>query len=100
MQGIARPRATVVDLLDRILDRGLILDADILISLAGVPLIGVKLRVALAGMETMVHYGLMQDWDQSVRQAARANHEAAAAISASASPPRREGLAAAPMTDG
>ena len=93
MQSVARPRATVVDLLDRILDRGLILDADILISLAGVPLIGIKLRVALAGMETMVRYGLMQDWDESVRQAARANHEAAAAISAS--PSRREDLTAA-----
>ena len=95
MQSVARPRATVVDLLDRILDRGLILDADILISLAGVPLIGVKLRVALAGMETMVQYGLMQDWDQGVRQAARANHEAAAAAEAAVPPPRREDLAAA-----
>lgn len=64
---IPRPQATLVDLLDRVLDRGLILDADIIISLAGVPLIGVKLRAAVAGMETMVKYGVMQEWDQRIR---------------------------------
>ena len=62
-----RPQATLVDLLDRVLDRGLVINADIIISLAGVPLIGVNLRAALAGMETMVSYGLMKDWDQAVR---------------------------------
>ena len=35
-----RPQASLVDLLDRVLDRGLIVNADIIISLAGVPLIG------------------------------------------------------------
>jgi hypothetical protein len=56
-----------VDLLDRVLDRGLVINADIIISLAGVPLIGINLRAALAGMETMVKYGLMREWDKSIR---------------------------------
>ncbi|MDP2935066.1 MAG: gas vesicle protein [Dehalococcoidia bacterium] len=64
---VIAPKATLVDLLDRVLDRGLIIDADIIISLAGVPLIGIKLRAALAGMETMVQYGLMREWDNSIR---------------------------------
>jgi len=42
--------ATLVDLLDRILDKGLVINADIIISVAGIPLIGVNLRAALAGM--------------------------------------------------
>ena len=67
MQSVARPQATLVDLLDRVLDRGLVINADIIISLAGVPLIGINLRAALAGMETMVKYGVMSDWDQRVR---------------------------------
>ncbi|NQT80403.1 MAG: gas vesicle protein [Candidatus Aminicenantes bacterium] len=58
-----RGRATLVDLLDRIFDKGVILYADIIISVAGIPLIGINLRAALAGMETMVEYGLMQDMD-------------------------------------
>jgi len=59
--------ATLVDLLDRILDKGLILNADLIISVAGVPLLGVNLRAALAGMETMLKFGVMQDWDQKTR---------------------------------
>jgi hypothetical protein len=59
--------ATLVDLLDRILDKGLVINADIIISVAGVPLIGVNLRAALAGMETMLKYGVMQAWDEKSR---------------------------------
>ncbi|MFQ5883082.1 MAG: gas vesicle protein [Candidatus Methylomirabilales bacterium] len=63
-----RPKgATLVDLLDRILDKGIILNADIIISLAGIPLIGVSLRAALAGMETMLQYGVMEAWDEKTR---------------------------------
>lgn len=62
-----RPQATLVDLLDRVLDRGLIINADIVISLSGVPLIGINLRAAIAGMETMARYGVLTDWDQSIR---------------------------------
>ncbi|MBU4405955.1 MAG: gas vesicle protein, partial [Candidatus Altiarchaeota archaeon] len=60
-------RATLVDLLDRVLDKGLIIHADVIISLSGVPLIGVNLRAAIAGMETMLEYGIMRDWDAAVR---------------------------------
>ena len=51
--------ATLVDLLDRVLDRGVVLQADVVISLAGVPLIGLNLRTVLAGIETMLEYGLL-----------------------------------------
>ena len=64
---IARPQAGLVDLLDRVLDRGLVINADIVICLAGVPLIGINLRAALAGMETMLRYGMMKEWDQGIR---------------------------------
>ena len=60
--------ATLVDLLDRILDKGLIIHADIIITLAGVPLLGVNLRAALAGMETMNKWGMMQEWDEEIRE--------------------------------
>ncbi len=63
MEAAPSTRATLVDLLDRVLDRGLVINADIIISMAGVPLIGVNLRATLAGMETMLAYGLMQEWD-------------------------------------
>lgn len=91
---VIRPQAGLVDLLDRVLERGLVIDADIIISLAGVPLIGIKLRAALAGMETMVQYGLMREWDKSIREAARSKHKVPATAtrvpSASVMPPRPE----------
>lgn len=59
--------ATIVDLLDRVLDKGLVIHADIIVSVAGIPLIGVNLRAALAGMETMLKYGIMQSWDEHTR---------------------------------
>ena len=59
--------ATLVDLLDRVLDKGLVIHADLIVSVAGIPLIGVNLRAALAGMETMVKYGMMKEWDARIR---------------------------------
>jgi hypothetical protein len=59
--------ATLVDLLDRVLDKGLVIYADLIISVSGVPLIGVSLRATLAGMETMLEYGMMKEWDEHTR---------------------------------
>jgi len=50
--------ATLVDLIDRILDKGLVINADITISVAGVELLGIKIRAALASFETAAKYGL------------------------------------------
>ena len=60
-------RATLVDLLDRVLDRGLFMRADLVVSLAGIPLIGAQLSLAVAGTETMLKYGDLADWDESIR---------------------------------
>ncbi len=67
MEPTRNSHATLVDLLDRVLDKGLVINADLIISLAGVPLIGVNLRAALAGMETMLKYGVMEEWDERTR---------------------------------
>lgn len=49
---------TLADAVDRILDKGLVINADILVSVAGVELLGIKLRAALASFETAAKYGL------------------------------------------
>ncbi len=64
-----------MDLLDRVLDKGLVIHADLIVSVAGIPLIGVTLRAALAGMETMLEYGLMQAWDEKSRMWERENRK-------------------------
>lgn len=67
MEPVRDTQSALVDLLDRILDKGLVIYADVIVSVAGVPLIGVNLRAALAGMETMLKYGVMVDWDEKCR---------------------------------
>lgn len=58
----------VVDLIDKICNKGAIILADIVIHVAGVPLIGINLRAAIAGIETMLKYGMMEAWDESIRK--------------------------------
>jgi ssDNA-binding Zn-finger/Zn-ribbon topoisomerase 1 len=48
----------LADVIDRILDKGLVINADICVSIAGVELLGVKIRAALASFETAAKYGL------------------------------------------
>ncbi|RZV10303.1 gas vesicle protein GvpA/GvpJ/GvpM family [Natrinema hispanicum] len=68
-----RPRKddeAFVDVLDVLLRDGAILRADVIVSVAEVPLVGIKLTAAIAGMETMTDYGLFEEWDASRRNAA------------------------------
>ena len=58
----------LVELVDRLLNKGLIINADVIISVAGVPLIGVNLKAALASIETMLDYGMMEAWDRDTRE--------------------------------
>ena len=60
-------KTTLNDLLDRIFDKGLVINADVLIMFAGVPLIALNLRAMLASIETMLDYGIMRDWDEATR---------------------------------
>lgn len=50
--------STLVELVDRILDKGLIINADIKIDLAGTEILGIKIRAALASFETAAKFGL------------------------------------------
>jgi hypothetical protein len=48
----------LADVVDRILDKGLVINADIMVSVSGVELLGVRIRAALASFETAARYGL------------------------------------------
>ena len=64
----SRSECDINDVLDKLLNKGLVLNADLIISVAGIPLLGVNLRAAIAGMETMLEYGMMEAWDKSTRE--------------------------------
>ncbi|MBI2851920.1 MAG: gas vesicle protein [Chloroflexi bacterium] len=50
--------STLADVIDRVLDKGLVINADICVSLAGVELLGIKIRAAVASFETAARYGM------------------------------------------
>jgi hypothetical protein len=60
-------QATLGDLLERVLDKGIVLKLDLIIGVAGIPLIGISLQGAIAAIETMLEYGMMEDWDADSR---------------------------------
>ncbi|QLG60704.1 gas vesicle protein [Halorarum salinum] len=66
-----RPRkdeGALTDLVDVLLDEGVVLQADVVVSVAEVPLVGVNLRAAVAGMSTMTEYGFFEEWDRRHRE--------------------------------
>ena len=65
----------LVDLLDVVLRDGAVLRADVIVSVADVPLVGIKLTAAIAGMETMTEYGLFEEWDARRRKRAVARRQ-------------------------
>jgi len=48
--------ATLVDVLDRILDKGVVVDAWVRVSLVGIDLVTVEARVIVASIETYLNY--------------------------------------------
>lgn len=48
--------ATLIDVLDRILDKGIVIDAWIRVSLVGVDILTVEARVVIASLETYLDY--------------------------------------------
>jgi len=67
----------LADVIDAVLDKGLVINADIMISLAGVELLGIKVRAALASFETAARYGL--EFPSGTNLQTPAWHEAALA---------------------
>ena len=58
VRGERDPAGTLADVIDRILDKGLVINADIKVAVVGVELLDIRIRAALASFETAAMYGL------------------------------------------
>ena len=58
LQATKNEASGLADVIDRVLDKGLVINADITVSVADVELLGIKIRAALASFETAAKYGL------------------------------------------
>src|SRR5215831_12739856 len=52
----APSNVSVIDLLDRVLDKGIVIDASVRVSVAGIDLVGVDVRVVVASIATHLTY--------------------------------------------
>ena len=52
----ARPMFNIFDLLDRVLDKGIVIDANISISLVGIEIVVIRARIVAAGIDTFLRY--------------------------------------------
>lgn len=59
---------TLLDVVDRILDKGIVINADISITLVGVELLGIKIRATVASFETAAKYGLQFPFDLEMNE--------------------------------
>lgn len=48
--------SSLVEVIDRILDKGIVVDAWVRVSLVGIELLAVEARVVVAGVETFLKY--------------------------------------------
>lgn len=49
--------SSLVDVLDRVLDKGIVIDAWVRVSVVGIDLIAIEARVIIASIETYFRYG-------------------------------------------
>ncbi len=57
---------TIVDLVDRILDKGIVITGDITVSIVGVDLLSLKINLVIASLETAKRYGIKLPWEKWV----------------------------------
>jgi hypothetical protein len=55
---------TIVDLIDRILDKGVVWTGDITVSIVGVDLLSLKINLVIASLETAKRYGVKLPWEK------------------------------------
>jgi len=58
------------DLLDRILDKGVVINGDITVAFAGVDLLSLKVNLVIASLETAKRYGIELPWEKWSREKA------------------------------
>ncbi|WP_440009970.1 gas vesicle protein GvpJ [Halomicrococcus sp. SG-WS-1] len=56
--GPTRSQADLAEMLETLLDKGVVINADIAVTVGETELLGVKLRAAIASFETAAEYGL------------------------------------------
>ena len=58
-----RQNLSLIDLLDRILDKGVVINGDITVTIGRVELLSLKINLVIASLETAKRYGIKLPWE-------------------------------------
>jgi len=64
LKQVSPGQLTIVDLIDRILDKGVVINGDITLSIVGVDLLSLKINLVIASLETAKRYGIKLPWEK------------------------------------
>ena len=53
-QQMYRPMLNIYDLVDRVLDKGLVIDANLSVSLVGIEILVIRARIVVSGIDTFL----------------------------------------------
>ena len=67
LSSVSRRDLSLVDLLDRILEKGVVINGDITVSVGSVELLAVKVNLVIASLETAKRYGLTLPWEKPAK---------------------------------
>lgn len=68
LRPLTRRELSVIDLLDRILEKGVVINGDISLLIGGVELLTLKINLVIASLETAKRYGIPFPWEKPVRK--------------------------------
>jgi len=57
-EGITRKKDSLVDVVDKVLDKGVVVNADVVVEVDGRELLTLRLRATIASFQTAAEYGL------------------------------------------
>jgi len=63
LREVGRRDLSLIDLLDRILDKGIVINGDITLTVGKVELISLKINLVIASLETAKRYGIRLPWE-------------------------------------
>jgi Gas vesicle protein len=71
LREVSRRDLSLVDLLDRILDKGIVITGDITVTIGRVELLSLKINLVIASLETAKRYGIRLPWEKPTTPARR-----------------------------
>jgi hypothetical protein len=78
LREVTRRDLSLVDLLDRILDKGVVINGDITVTVGRVELLSLKINLVIASLETAKRYGIRLPWEPAPRSTKRLGGRAGA----------------------